>query len=87
MWNVVQFPRARVRDRSSGVRAALVTGCWCIERLQTGDIIGRTRMPSRADAERIAARISRRDKTALLPTCQPRRPNRAGSHHTPDDAA
>lgn len=73
MWNVVQFPRTRVRDRASGVRAAYVADCWCVERLEAGDIITRSRMPSRSDAERIATRVSRRDKVPVLPPCLPSR--------------
>jgi hypothetical protein len=85
MWNVVQFPAARLRDRSSGVRLAFVAGRWCVERLEAGDIIVRSRMPSRADAQRIADRISRRDKIALLPTASP---SRAASSPRPNgDAA
>ena len=82
MWNVVQFPRTRIRDRSSGIRVALLAERWCVERLVAGDIDTRRPMPSEADARRIAARISRRDKVSLLPTYRHRR-----GHHTPDDAA
>lgn len=87
MWNVVQFPAARIRDRSSGVRVALLASRWCVERLEAGDIIARSRMPSEADAHRIAARISRRDKVPLLPTYRPRHPWPTAGQHTPDDAA
>ena len=87
MWNVVQFPRTRIRDRSSGVRVACIANSWCVERLEAGDIIARTRMPSQADAQRIADRISRRDKVALLPPCAPRPPRRTGTHPAPDTAA
>lgn len=87
MWNVVQFLSARVRDRSSGVRVAFVSDRWCVERLEAGDVTMRSRMPSQADAQRIAARISRRDKVPLLPTYRQRRPWRTAGHHTPDDAA
>ena len=87
MWNVVQFPRARIRDRSSGVRVAFLADRWCIERLEAGDIATRRPMPSQADAQRIAARISRRDKVPLLPTYRHRRPLHTAGQHTPDDAA
>ncbi|KQS65045.1 hypothetical protein ASG32_31030 [Methylobacterium sp. Leaf361] len=60
---------------------------WCVERLEAGDIISRSRMPSRADAQRIATRISRRDKVPLLATCLPRPARCAGACSTPDYAA
>lgn len=87
MWNVVQFPRAHIRDRSSGVRVACISGHWFIEWVEVGGITDRRPMPSEADAGRIAARISRRDKVPLLPTCQHRRPWDKAAHRTPDDAA
>lgn len=87
MWNIVQFPPARVRDRSSGVRAAFVADIWFVERLEAGDITARSRMPSQADAQRIAARISRRDKVRLLPPYQPRRPKSPAGCPTPNGAA
>lgn len=88
MWNVVQFPRTRIRDRTSGVRVTYVTDRWCVERLEAGDIIARSSMPLRADAVRIAARISRRDKTTLLPVHLAQRPStRIGGHHSPDGHA
>lgn len=87
MWNVVQFPRTGIRDRSSGVRAAYLSGRWCVERLDAGDIVTRSPMPSQADAQRIAARISRRDKVPLLPAHQHRRPWHTAGHRTLDDAA
>lgn len=87
MWNIVQFPRARIRDRSSGVRVAYVADRWCVERLEAGDITARSRMPSQSDAQRIATRISRRDKVPLLPPYQSRRPRSAAGRSTPNDAA
>jgi hypothetical protein len=87
MWNVVQFPPARIRDRSSGVRAAFVADHWCVERLEAGEITMRNLVPSQADAQRITARISRRDKVPVLAPCLPRPPRRTGGHYTPDDAA
>ncbi|MDN3573370.1 hypothetical protein, partial [Methylobacterium longum] len=81
------FPRTGIRDRASGVRIAYVADYWCIERLRSGDITDRRPMPSEADARRIAARISRRDKVPLLPTYQHRRPWRTAKDYTPDDAA
>lgn len=84
MWNVVQFPAARIRDRSSGVRVALLAGRWCVERLEAGDIIDRRFMPAQSDAERIAARISRRDKVMLLTARSSRpRPWPSFHQHTP----
>lgn len=87
MWNVVQFPPARIRDRSSGVRVAFVADRWCVERLEAGDVTTRSRMPSQADAQRVAARISRRDKVRLLPTGRSSPPRHMGGQHTPNDAA
>ncbi|MEE7450002.1 hypothetical protein MRF4_20540 [Methylobacterium radiotolerans] len=87
MGTVLPFPQHRARQGASGVRVALVAGRWCIERLEAGDIIARIHMPTQADAQRIAARISRRDKARLLATCLPRPPRRAGTHPAPDDAA
>lgn len=87
MGHVIPFPHKRTRPSASGIRAAFVADRWCIERLQAGDIIGRISMPSQSDAQRIAARISRRDKTRLLPPCVPRPPRRAGTDPTPDAAA
>ena len=87
MWNVVQFPAARIRDRSSGVRVARITGHWFIERVEAGGITDRRPMPSESDAHRIAARISRRDKLPLLPTYQHRRPSPTAGRYNPDDAA
>ena len=87
MWNVVQFPTNRIRDRSSGVRAACITGHWFIERLESGAITDRRPAPSETDARRIAARISRRDKVPLLPACRHRRPWDGTGRHTPNDAA
>jgi hypothetical protein len=87
MWNVVQFPQAHVRDRSSGVRVAFVSDRWCVECLEAGDVTMRSRTPSQADAQRIAARISHRDKVPLLPAHLPRRPARISRSHTPNDAA
>ena len=87
MWNVVQFPHARIRDRSSGVRVACIAGRWSVDRLEAGDIIARSPMPSQADAQRIAARISRRDKVSLLPAYRPRGPRSMSDDNTPDDAA
>lgn len=87
MWNVVQFPPARVRDRSSGVRVAFVADRWCVERLEAGDVTMCSRMPSRADAQRIATRTSRRDKVLLLPPHLRRRTTRLHGSHVPTDAA
>ena len=87
MWNVVQFLPARVRDRSSGVRVAFVADRWCVERLEAGDVTKRSRMPSQADAQRIAARVSRRDKVRLLPAHLIRRPAEMSGSHTSNDAA
>lgn len=85
MGTVIPFPRERTRPSASGVRIAFVADHWCVERLEAGDIIARNRMPSRSDAERIAARISRRDKIALLAPCLSLRKS---SHHRPSgDAA
>ena len=87
MWNVVQFPQAHVRDRSSSVRVAYVADRWCFEHVKTGDITGRRPMPSLADAQRIATRISRRDRVPLLAPCVPHPSRRADIYPTPDDAA
>lgn len=88
MWNVVQFPPTRARDRMSGVRVALFSGRWCVERLEAGDVVNRRFMPTQTDAERIAARICRRDKLMMLTArrCRPR-PWPSFHQHTPDDAA
>ena len=88
MWNVVRFPPCRIRDRTSGIRVALFAGRWCIERLEAGDVTDRRFMPAQADAERIAARISRRDKVMLLTASRTRpRPWPSFHQHTPEDAA
>jgi|FEC22Drversion2_1045045.scaffolds.fasta_scaffold01845_4 hypothetical protein len=87
MGTVLPFPQHRARQSASGVRVAFVAGHWCIERLQAGDIIARSRMPSLADAQRIATRISRRDRVPLLAPCVPRPSRRTGAHSTPDGAA
>lgn len=88
MWNVVQFPRHRIRDRASGVRVAYVADRWSVERLDEGVIVDRTFAPTQADAQRIAARISRRDKVTLLPALTSRsRPWPTTQPRTPDDAA
>lgn len=64
---LLAFPVRPCRARTSGVRIAYVADGWCVERLAAGCITGRTRMPGRADAERIARRISLRDRATLLP--------------------
>nr|WP_042673952.1 hypothetical protein [Methylobacterium sp. B34] len=87
MGTVIPFPHKRTRPTASAVRVALVADRWCIERLEAGDIIARINMPLRSDAQRVAARISRRDKARLLPPCIPRTAHRSGTHSTPDDAA
>lgn len=88
MSNVVQFSLSCVRDRTSGIRVARFDGRWCVERLAAGDIIDRRFMPAQSDAERIAARISRRDKVMLLTAFRSRpRPWPSFHRHTPDDAA
>jgi hypothetical protein len=87
MWNVIAFPPARIRDRSSGVRVAFAADQWGVERLKAGEVVARYRMPSQADAQRIAGRISRRDKMPLLPTYQSRSSVRMFGRSTPDDAA
>jgi hypothetical protein len=62
----VQFPRARFEARTSGIRVSFLSGRRCIERLEAGDVIDRRFMPAQSEAERIAARISRRDKVMML---------------------
>ncbi|MCJ2020512.1 hypothetical protein MKK84_24295 [Methylobacterium sp. E-065] len=70
------------------MRVARLDGRWCIERLEAGDIIDRRFMPAQADAERIAARICRRDKVMMLTARRSRpRPWPNFHQHTPDDAA
>ena len=64
---LIAFPLRPCRSRTSSVRIAYVADGWCVERLASGSIIGRTRMPTRADADRIARRISLRDRATLLP--------------------
>lgn len=86
MGAVIPFPGDRSRARTSGVRVAYVADHWCVERLVGGVITGRNRMPTRADAERIAARVSRRDKAPLLPVhLSPR--VRVDGHYRPDGNA
>ena len=85
---VIPFPARPCRARTSGVRIAYVAGRWCVERLAGGGITGRNRMPTRKDAERIALRISRRDKARLLPPAKPYAIGRiAGPDHQSPDAA
>lgn len=85
MRSVMLFPRELSWSGASGVRVAYVADYWCVERLANGVIPGRTRMPTRADAERIAARITRRDKLALL---APSLTSRTRGHFAPGgDAA
>lgn len=96
MSNVIPFPRPRPRplpwvrpqERRSGMRVARLDGRWCIERLIVGDIVDRRFMPTQADAERIALRISRRDKLPMLTARRSRpRPWPSFHQHTPEDAA
>jgi len=89
MGTVVPFPSAPRENRASGVRAACIAGRWCIERLASGVIVGRTQMPTQPDAERVAARISRRDRIELLPARRtPRGEAAAACRHGPGgDAA
>lgn len=64
---IIAFPRPH-RDASvSGIRAARAARGWCVERLMSGAIIHRAEMPAMEDAQRIAARVSRRDRIVLLP--------------------
>ena len=90
MSNIIPFSRMQVevRDRTSGIRVAMLNGRWCIERLEAGDVTDRRFMPAQSDAERIAGRIARRDKVTML-TARRRRPRPWPSfhHHSPDDAA
>lgn len=85
---VIPFPARSCRARTSGVRVAYVAGRWCVERLAGGGITGRNRMPTRADAERIARRISRRDGADLLPPAKSYAIGRIAGHdhHSPDAA-
>lgn len=85
---VVPFPRERWRQKVSGVRVARFSGRWCVERVAAGFVADRRFMPRQADAQRIAARVSRRDGLMLL-TALTSRPRPWPSHysHTPDDAA
>ncbi|WP_267427202.1 hypothetical protein [Methylobacterium sp. GC_Met_2] len=88
MSNVVQFPRSRVLDRTSGVRVAHFAGRWCVERIAESIVVDRRFMPTQADAERIAGRIARRDKVMMLTARRSRpRPWPSFHMHTPDDAA
>jgi hypothetical protein len=88
MSNVVQFPRHRIRDRASGIRAACIADRWCVEHLDQGIVTDRTFVPTLADARRVAARISRRDKVTLLTAVTSRpRPWSTTKPRTPDDAA
>ena len=67
MGVVIPFPGRSRAAGTSGIRITHIAGRWCIERLADGVITGRTRMPTRADAQRVVVRISRRDRAALLP--------------------
>lgn len=87
MGTVLPFPQHRARQSASGVRAAFVADRWCVEHVKAGDITDRRPMPSLADAQRIATRISRRDRVPLLAPCVPRPSRHADTHSTPDDAA
>ncbi|TXN00488.1 hypothetical protein FV242_21880 [Methylobacterium sp. WL64] len=87
MGKVIPFPRDRTQPSASGVRVARISGNWFIERLEAGSITDRRPAPSGPDAQRIAARISRRDKVPLLPARQHSRPWDKAGTHTPDDAA
>ena len=87
MGSILSFPQHRTRPSASGVRVARISADWFIERLEAGSITDRRPVPSQADAQRIAARISRRDKVPLLPTRQHSRPWDKAGTHTPDDAA
>jgi len=72
----------------SGVRVTHFDGRWCVERLAVGFVTDRRFMPSQADAERIAARICRRDKVMMLTALRSRPRLWPSFHmHTPDDAA
>jgi hypothetical protein len=91
MGDLIPFPgiaRPCLQDRTSGIRVVLLNGRWCVERVSQGVVADRRFMPSQADAQRIAARISRRDKVMLL-TARRSRPRPWPSFHqqTPDDAA
>ena len=96
MSKVIPFPGpcsrlllwVRAPDRTSGLRGTRLDERWCIERLVLGDIVDRRFMPTQADAERIAARIARRDKLPLLTARRSRpRPWPSFHQHSPDDAA
>ncbi|MCJ2067563.1 hypothetical protein MKK75_01885 [Methylobacterium sp. J-030] len=80
--------QVEIRDRTSGMRVALLNGRWCIERLEAGAITDRRFMPTQADAERSARRIASRDKVMMI-TARRSRPRPRPSFHqdTPDDAA
>lgn len=67
LMGVIPFSREHGQPGLSGVRIAYVGDRWCVETLVDGAIIRRNIMPSLPAAERVAARISRRDKVALLP--------------------
>ena len=64
---IIAFPRPHRDAGVSGIRAARVARRWCVERLMSGTIIHRAEMPTMEDAQRIAARVSRRDRVTLLP--------------------
>ena len=85
---IIAFPRQPSRSRASdaprlsGVRIAYVPAWWCVETLKDGWITQRNRMPSKADAERIARRIAARDKLTLLPPAEAQ----TFGNHSPDAA-
>lgn len=79
---IIQFPTRAGPPSASGIRIAYVPAWWCVERLIAGQVTERTRMNTKADAERIARRVARRDKLPLLPPAYPQ----TVGNHGPDAA-
>lgn len=64
---IILFPRPHRDADVSGIRAAHIARRWWVERLTKGTVTHRVEMPALEDAQRVAARVSRRDRVALLP--------------------